>query len=151
MNLKDLENKYNDWKRQRSNLPEHALPLTRLRDASEKDLKQAIRCHCQLQGWSFTSYDAKGFFDWRTGSFIPSKNDKGRGDGLILIPVKLRKMTVSHTVWFDVKIGRDYQKKNQKRFQAEAEAAGADYILVKSWEDYFQKITTITNDIQAHI
>ena len=98
-----------------------------------------------MNGWLFTSYDAKGFYNPRTKRWQRSKNDKGRGDGIIEIPITVNGVELSKTVWVDIKIGRDYQKKHQIEFQRKAEAANAAYIMPKNFEHYIELIKPYEN------
>lgn len=145
--LREFQNEFNQWKINHSKLPEHAVPKSRFRDDSESELKKCIRAYCKMNGWLFTSYDAKGFYNPRTKRWQRSKNDTGRGDGIIEIPIEINGMRLSKTVWVDIKIGRDYQKKHQRIFQHQAERANASYIMPKSFDHFIELINELKNEI----
>ena len=138
---KEFTKAWNAYKQEAWPGPAHTCPQDRLSDKDESSLKKMIRNYCKMQGFLFTSYDAKGFHNGK--HWIQSKNDKGRGDGMIQVAVKCGDLTLCHTIWLDIKIGRDYQKDHQKKFQESVEAIGGDYILPRNWEDFIRQMNPI--------
>jgi hypothetical protein len=132
-----------------STVPEHARPVMRLEDRTANGLTKAILVYFDFKGIKAWRQASEGrFIQGRTfmnetvgrtmqekGKYIPrSKAAKGSGDVTCILPPLGRRMDL------EVKIGRDRQSDDQKKFQREIEAMGGIYILVRTWDDFIQQI-----------
>jgi len=148
MTIKQFSNQYFEWKKSTSEFPYPK--RDRFTDSTEKGLVLMIKAHCKMNGWQCTTYDARGHQN-KDGKWMMSKLDKGRGDCFVIIPVigitiaengelGTREEFMSRFVWIEIKIGRDYQKPHQKKFQEDCMRLGIGYIMPKTWHDYYTMI-----------
>lgn len=72
------------------------------------------------------------------GKYVPSGSTKGSADISATIKGKTWKI--------EIKIGRDKQSDSQKKYQADIEAAGGKYSIVRSFDDFISKWEGITNE-----
>jgi hypothetical protein len=70
--------------------------------------------------------------------YIPSSMKKGSSD--------LSCLYNGMTIKIEIKIGRDRQSDNQKKYQADIERAGGKYWIVTSWDDFITKIQTLCSN-----
>lgn len=139
MTLRDLtELKYNTDREERPNVPAYAIPRTAYTDKTANGLTKAF---CDLVGVMCQRTGSEGRFRpgqqvvdviGRTrvmkGTWLPGLNE-GQGDLLITLKGKAH--------WVEVKIGKDRQSDVQKDFEAKAKRAGAVYVVVKSWGEFY--------------
>lgn len=71
------------------------------------------------------------------GKYIPSGSTKGSADISSTINGK--------SVKWEIKIGRDKQSDNQKKYQADIEASGGKYFIVRSFDDFISKWEEVAN------
>jgi hypothetical protein len=136
----DLESK-----RQRlPNLPEHAMVKNRFKDKTANDLTNSIIKFIQLKGFQAERISSEGrVIDQRktyidcigrartvgTIKRVYSSGSKGTAD----ISTTIKGLSVK----VEVKIGRDRQSEEQKRYQTEVEKAGGIYIIAKDFEGFY--------------
>lgn len=142
MTLKDLSNA--KWERDsndRPNVPAHAIPRTVFSDRTANELTKAILAFCKLLDIMASRTGSEG--KYREGSnvvdvvgrtrvlkgmWLPGDN-KGQGDVQIILKGRVYSV--------EVKIGKDKQSEVQKEFQAKMEKAGGVYVVVKTWEEFY--------------
>lgn len=71
------------------------------------------------------------------GKYIPSGSTKGSAD--------LSSTINGKSVKWEIKIGRDKQSDNQKKYQADIEASGGKYFIVRSFDDFISKWEEVAN------
>jgi len=147
MTLKQFSDQYFEWKKAHTEMPYPK--RDRFIDSTEKGLVLCIKAHCRQSGYGCSVYDSRGYQN-KDGKWMMSKLDKGRGDCFITIPVTCdeglggRTLYLSKMVWVEIKIGRDYQKDHQKKFEDECLERGEAYILPKTWNDYYMMMNEIS-------
>jgi hypothetical protein len=115
-------------------------------DKSEKELERCILYFAELEGFQAERIkvkpnrvdnrrhfiDAAGF-NRTIGSvtFTKSSMQAGSAD----MSLTIRGMSVK----CEIKIGKDFQKKNQKEYQQQVERAGGQYWIVKTFQEFFDK------------
>lgn len=141
MTLKQLADAIYERERSlRPNIPSYAIPRKTFNDRTANGLTKAIKAY----------FDYKGIFCQRTGNegryrpgdsvvdvvgrtrlmkgtWLPGLNN-GQGDLTAIVGGKY--------VSIEVKIGKDYQSDKQKEFEAQIKAAGGEYYIVKSWNNF---------------
>lgn len=149
MTLRDLGDlKYHEDRKRYPSAPAHAIGRTSYTDKTANGLTKAIKVFCDLEGIMCTRTGSEGRFRpgksvvdviGRTrvmkGTWLPG-NNVGQGDLQIVLKGKIYSI--------EVKIGKDRQSAVQKEFQEKLERSGGVYVIVKSWDDfwqYFQKWT----------
>lgn len=65
------------------------------------------------------------------GKFIPSGSTRGSAD--------ISSTINGRSVKWEVKIGRDKQSDAQKKYQADIEASGGKYFIIRSFDDFIAK------------
>jgi len=128
------------------NVPDHAINPVKYEDKTANGLTKCVIDFLNLNG-SFaertgnegrvidgrkTYTDSVGFTKTiGTIKRIPSQGTKGTSDIKATINGK--------TVAIEVKIGQDRQSDDQKKYQSRIESAGAEYWIVKDFEDFYEK------------
>jgi hypothetical protein len=142
MTLKDLtELKFKTDRERYPSMPLHAIARKRFTDSTANGLTTAIIAFCELKDifamrtgsegryrQGSTVVDVIGRTRVMKGSYLPG-HSVGQGD----IQLTLNGKTIS----VEVKIGKDRQSDKQKEFQSKLQKAGGIYVIVKSWEDFY--------------
>lgn len=78
-----------------------------------------------------------GMYGQRTikGKYIPTTSTKGSAD----ISATIR----GRSVKIEIKYGKDVQSEHQKKYQADIEAAGGLYWLVRTFDEFIKKYNTL--------
>lgn len=137
-------------------VPEHALIATKYSDKTANGLTKAIIKWFDVEGWQAERISVTGrMLDKRkvvsdvlghkrvigSTQYIPSSMRKGSADISCIFHGKALKL--------EVKIGRDRQSDNQKKYQADIERSGGVYWIVTSWEDFISKITDLCQSLNS--
>jgi hypothetical protein len=69
------------------------------------------------------------------GYYRPSTQAKGIAD----ISANINKNGIAHAVWIEIKIGKDRMSTAQHEFKEKVERAGAQYWIVKTFDDFYEK------------
>lgn len=77
------------------------------------------------------------------GFYTPSNQMKGIADIDSTINVKITGIPVGLSVKWEVKIGKDTQSEAQKEYEKKITASGGHYYIVKTFEDFLQKYTSL--------
>jgi len=133
-----------------SHIPEHARPVVKYRDGTANELTKAILAYFELRGWKAFRQASEGRYlpeqkvknvlgqqvTVKKGMYIPrSRGAKGSGDISGALPPHGTRIEI------EIKIGKDRQSDVQKEFQAEIEAMGAIYMIVRTWQDFIFQIS----------
>jgi hypothetical protein len=70
-----------------------------------------------------------------SGQYIPSSMQKGSAD--------ISAVVQSKTVKIEVKIGKDRQSEDQKKYQSDIERAGGYYIIVRDFADFLTQYESL--------
>jgi len=114
------------------------------KDKSERDLEKCILYFAQIEGFQAerikvkpnridnrTSYVDSVGFKRTIGTVTWAKSSMQAGSADMSCTIKGRSVKV------EIKIGKDFQKANQKIYQDQVEKAGGQYWIVKSFEDFY--------------
>lgn len=149
MTLKQLGEAWTKEMHKNSTVPTHAIPQKKFSDKDANSLTNAVLGYFELKhikAWRQASegrymQEVKGVnvigqtITLQKGRYIPrSKAAKGAADVTCSIPPLGRRLEI------EVKFGKDRQSEVQKQFQKEIEEMGAIYIIVRTWEDFYQQI-----------
>lgn len=158
MSLREFSKTYHDWKYQGSTVPAHARPFKTFSQGSANDLTKAVLAYFEMKGIKAWRQASEGRYipevkqtnvigqtiTTRKGKFIPrSKGAKGSGDITVTLPPLGRRLEI------EIKYGKDRQSPDQKQFQAEIEAMGALYMIVKTWEGFILEIEKVLETRKA--
>lgn len=142
MTLRDLATIIS--KQEYANIPQHAWPKKTFRDKTANDLTKAVLAFFKYRGIKAWRQANEGRYiqpehvhnvighriTVKKGRFIPrGKASKGIGDIAAVI-------NGIFTSW-EVKVGKDTQRADQKTFQKDLEASGGKYFLIKTWDDFY--------------
>lgn len=137
-------------------LPEAALTWTKYSDKTANGLTKAIIKYFEIEGGQAERISVTGrVIDKRkvvsdvlghkrvigSTQYIPSSMRKGSADISCIFKGKALKL--------EVKIGRDRQSDNQKKYQADIEKSGGIYWIVTSWEDFINKIQSLCQSLNS--
>lgn len=147
--LKELSAAIVEKKYKNSSVPKHAIPPVKLSESGANELTKAILAYFNdykgikanrqssegryLKGQEYTDWmgrkkEEKGFYIPRTGSA------KGAADITVTLPPMGRRCEI------EVKYKKDVQSDVQKKYQAEIEAMGGIYMIVRTWDDFQEQI-----------
>lgn len=141
-------------------MPVHALPFKRYSDKNANELEKSVVAFIDLNGGKAERVKNSGrkiggeqqvedvLGRKRTiGSsiYIKGTGVAGSADVHSSIPIVIAGVRVSISVKWEIKYGRDTQKKAQKKYQKDIEAAGGKYFIVKTFPDFMEKYTTLIN------
>lgn len=122
------------------------------KDTSEKTLEDCILYFATLEGFQAerikvkanridkrkTYVDAVGFQRTiGTVTWAKSSMQAGSADMSLTIPKKFENTVIGVSVKVEIKIGKDYIKKNQVIYRDQIYAAGGEYWIVKTFEDFY--------------
>lgn len=141
--LKQLKSAYQQAsKRKYPNVPDHGRPAIKLSDSTANGLTKAILIWMELNGhkaWRQSSEgryrpgkqytDALGHRKQLTGKYLPGAN-KGHSD--------VQSIIGGLFVAWEVKMMSDRQSRAQKAFQAEVEASGGRYFVVRTFDQFMR-------------
>lgn len=145
MTLKELSKLFVEEKHK--NIPAHCRPTKTFTDKTANGLTNAILAFFTLKGIKAWRQASEGRYIKEQsvinaigqkvvtakGKFIPrGKASKGIGDVVAVV-------NGLFTCW-EVKIGKDRQSEDQKKFEKEITASGGKYFLVKTWDDFFVQV-----------
>lgn len=146
MTLRELQDKiYAQDIKRHAKMPVHAVPKKKFSDATANKFTTAILAYLKFKGVKLAYrqstegryrqgeqwVDAIGRMRVMKGRFIPAAK-KGLGDVTAVIKGKY--------VSIEVKIGKDIQRDDQKKFEADLTDAGGAYMIVRDWSDFITKI-----------
>ena len=80
------------------------------------------------------------------GSWIKGTGTRGSADISAVVPISINNRTVGLTFKIEVKIGKDRQSKEQKKYQEDIEKNGGIYMIAKNFDQWlcdFEKIVDI--------
>jgi hypothetical protein len=130
------------------NVPAHARPALKYSDKDAGSFTTAVLAYLRLKGCRVWRQPTEGRYiegqsvtnvmgqtiQTRKGIFIPrDKHAKGVGDISGIAPG-------GKALFIEIKIGRDRQSEEQKKFQQEVDQLGGIYILTRTWDDFFAQI-----------
>ncbi len=78
-------------------------------------------------------------------TYIKGSGVKGTADVSSTINVSIGGKNVGLAVKWEVKIGRDRQSKKQREYEKSIQDAGGHYYIVKSFDDFFEKYSSLVN------
>jgi len=113
-----------------STVPTFAIPKPKHTDSTANGLTKAILSLLALEGHYGSRIQSQGQWQPRLGLWTKSSVRRGIGDIMAVINGK--------SVMIEVKIGKDRQSEWQKRTQAEVEASGGVYLVVKTFDDFME-------------
>lgn len=93
----------------------------------EKAIQKQVIDACRMLGVKVIKLNNVGIFKQDTGHYIPS-TCKGLPDLIVLLKGQ-------RVIWWEVKAEKGRQNDNQKAFQAEVEALGHRYYLIRSAQE----------------
>jgi len=124
---------YNHWKKANSALGKYA-PTEELNDATSTGLENMVICYFKMTKHGYCAkVDVKG--NMRNGVWHTSGSTKGVSD--------LIATYYGIVIYIEVKIGKDTQKKGQKKFEANVTQALANYVIIKNFDDFLRKVVPI--------
>ena len=129
------------------NVPEHALPRPNYTDKTANGLTKCVIDFLNLQGHHANRINTQGRIianrittasgqSQTRYSFAPGTTQRGTSDIMAVVHGK---------AWaIEIKIGKDKQSEHQRNYQEQIEAAGGIYLLVKTFEDFWNYYHLIT-------
>ena len=134
------------WKmKQDPDFPVHAIARPRYNCDKANDLTKAILDWFNFSGHYARRISSEGRYRPGTkyrmanggtiqgqGAWLPGQNN-GMAD--------IMSMITGHTIWIEVKIGKDRQSSVQKKFQKDVTEAGAVYVMIKSFSQFLDFIS----------
>ncbi len=152
MTLKEFSQLYYDKMYEGSKVPLHAQLRKQFRDGSANELTNAILAYFKFKGIVAARQASEGRYlqekkvtnvigqtiTVERGRYIPrDKKAKGSGDITVTLPPYGRRLDI------EVKYGKDRQSDVQKAFQTSLESMGGLYIIVKTWQDFYDQINKL--------
>lgn len=132
--VKQLEQDYFAFKYKDSVIPENCRFVKRFRDDTANGLTNCLATWCKLNGAHFQRMNSQGQWDAKLKMWRRSGTTKGISDALIIHKGK--------TIHIEIKVGKDKQSDIQKQIQASIEQSGGIYWIVKSFDEFINKITS---------
>lgn len=110
-----------------------------LRDDTANGLTACISAWCSVNGSHFQRVNTTGQYDYKLGRYRRSGSTKGVADIMIVHNGKVFNI--------EVKMGKDKQSKDQIKMQESIEKSGGIYMIVKSYDDFLEKIKKLANNL----
>jgi hypothetical protein len=146
-------------KRNNPAFPVEYLPVTKYSDRTANGLTRCIKDFLNLSGHQAERINTMGTFikgkiknhghlgtEINEGRYIPTTGTKGSADLSSIIKVNVEGVgVVGLTVKIEVKIGKDRQSDEQKKYEQDVIAAGGKYWICKSFDEFYNKYLELTN------
>ncbi len=142
MTLKELALAYSN--KMHSKVPAHCRPMKTFSDKSANDLTKAIIAYAKIKDFFAERQSSEGRYrpgkevtnvmgqkKQLPGQWLPGQG-KGKADIKALIKGRLIEIEVKH--------GRDKLRPEQIEYKQQIERSGGVYLVVKTWEDFYQQI-----------
>ena len=146
--LIELKKQYN--RQQYPNIPEHGLPEVKYSDNSANNLTKCIINYLELLGHSAERINVQGRRIDNTkivtdvlghrkmiGSIEWQKSTGKVGRADIHAKIKHDKYKFAIPIEIEVKFGKDRQSEKQKAYQLEMENIGTPYVIVKTFQEFY--------------
>lgn len=127
----DLNQKREKYK----NVPEYALPKTKIKTSTSNELTQAIIKYLTLKGHFATRVSSAGRYLTREKIYIPSTTRKGTADIHAIVNGK--------HLSIEVKIGKDKLSEAQKTMKQNIERAGGAYFVSRDFDSFVEFYKTL--------
>jgi hypothetical protein len=137
------------------NLPAHAIPQPKFSDKTANGLTRCIIEYLTLLGWQAERIATMGrVIDNRkqitdvlgqrktigSTTYIPTTGTKGSAD--------ISATIYGRSVKIEVKI-KDRQSEHQKMYQAMIEKSGGQYWLVRSFDEFYERLNNFTSGLEG--
>ena len=138
-----LEGLYHEWKLrlpqyQNPQLNKAYVPKTKFRDDSTNELTKCVEAYCQILEGIFVERVANaGKYSKKSNRFIKGTGTNGTADLHAIIHGRSVKIEIK------CKATNDRQSEAQKRYQQKVEQAGATYLIVRTFKEFFDFINRI--------
>lgn len=142
MTIKELALAYSN--KMHSKVPAHCRPMKTFSDKSANDLTKAIIAYAKIKDFFAERQSSEGRYrpgkevtnvmgqkKQLPGQWLPGQG-KGKADIKALIKGRLIEIEVKH--------GRDKLRPEQIEYKQQIERSGGVYLVVKTWEDFYQQI-----------
>lgn len=126
------------------NVPPHCRPIKKFSDSSANELTKAILAYAKLKDFFAERQSSEGRYRpgkevvnvigqkrQMPGQWLPGQG-KGKADIKALIKGRLIEIEVKH--------GKDRLRPDQIKYKEQIERSGGVYLVVKTWEDFYQQI-----------
>jgi len=121
--VQDFENRYKG-----RNIPEAVKVKNKYRDDTANGLTKLIVDFIKMQGGFATRITSSGTYRVDLQKFIPSTQRKGTPD--------ISATYKGHSIWIEVKVGKDIMSEFQLKVKKEMERAGAVYIIARDFDGF---------------
>jgi hypothetical protein len=151
--LKQL--KLDEYRRQYPNVPEHALKQPKYSDKSANGLTRCVIDWLKLNGWQAERINCMGRpIDNRKqvtdvvgrtktiGSMTWGKSTSTKGSADISATI------MGRSVKIEIKYGKDRQSEDQKRYQEMIERSGGVYIIVRTFDQFYEWYNNYINGLK---
>jgi len=132
-NLKELNQFAMRWKEERTSLPKYAIVKPSFKDSSANELTKSVV-------WDFVNVRGGAAYRINNGAVYDAKRKAYRKGSVRKGVPDIIGVLDGVFYGLEVKFGRDRQSADQRTVELEIEAAGGFYFIVKSYEDYLNKI-----------
>ncbi len=140
------------------NVPDYAMPQPKYSDKSANGLTRCVIDWLQLNGWQAERINTMGRpIDNRKqvtdvvgrtktiGSMTWGKSTATRGSADISATI------MGRSVKIEIKYGKDRQSADQKKYQNMIERSGGVYIIVKTFDQFYQWYNDYLNGIKSNL
>lgn len=128
--IKELEKAYHTAKKLKHPLvPHQNLVYTTFRDDKTNDLTKCVLAYTRLKGFFIERISNTGSF--YNGKWVKGSGTNGTADLSAIIHGKAVKIEIK------CKATKDRQSEAQKRYQSQVEKAGAIYLIVGTFEEFY--------------
>lgn len=128
--LKQAEKEIFDWKKlQHPRVPEGSLVFPKLRDDSTNELTKSVSQYTRCKGFFIERINSTGRM--LNGKWIKGTGTKGTADLSAVINGKAVKIEIKCATT------KDRQSEAQKHYQQKVEKAGAVYLIVRNFSEFY--------------
>lgn len=140
----ELEFLYHEFKKEKyPSTPTNYLPLTKFRDDKTNDLTKCVIAYTKVKGYFIERISSTGRY--QGGRWIKGSGTKGTADLSAVINGRAVKIEIKCAAT------NDRQSADQRKYQQQVEKAGAIYIIVRRFKDYFNWLNDFTNESANNI
>jgi len=127
------------WRRNHPNIPEYAMPKPKKAKSPTNQLTADIVNFIRLKGGHVSRVNTMGIM--RNGKYTTGGGTIGASD----LSIIMRNSSGKIIAWeLEVKVGKDFQRPEQKVYQESVERAGGIYSVCKTFDQFLEQYSSVT-------
>lgn len=137
-NLKELNEFAMQWKEAKTSLPKYAIVKPSFKDSSANELTKSVV-------WDFVNVRGGAAYRINNGAVYDAKRKAYRKGSVRRGVPDIIGVLDGHFFGIEIKYGNDRQSADQRTVELEINEAGGSYFIVRTYQDYLNKLNEVIN------